>query len=62
MSQKELNKVLDELGNKGYPMVQRWLYDKANSFAPDDKAMHLHQACNKMIPVIKDLYPDYFNE
>lgn len=60
MNQKELNKILDSLDNKAYSMIRSWLYDKANSFAPSNKALYLHGACNEIIPVIKELEPDYF--
>ena len=58
-SQEDLNKVLDSLDNRAYTMIRDWLFDKANSFAPDEKALHLHRTCNALIPVIEELDPRY---
>jgi len=58
--QKELNEMLDSLDNKAYLYIREWLYTKANSFAPDEKALHLHRSCNALIPVVDELNPEYF--
>ena len=60
MEQKEFDKLLDGLDNKAYSMIRSWLFDKANDFAPDDKAMYLHQACNYISKIIRDVEADYF--
>jgi len=60
MNQEELNKILDSLDKKAYSMIRSWLFDKANEFAPDDKALYLHNACNHISKVIRDVEPDYF--
>jgi len=58
--QKELNELLDSLDGKAYLYVREWLFKKANSFAPDEKALHLHRTCNALIPVVDELNPNYF--
>lgn len=56
----ELRAVLEKMGDKAYTEIRSWLYDRANSFAPNVKALHLHSACNDLIPVIDELDPNYF--
>lgn len=41
-------------------MIRLWLFNKANSFATDVKAIHLHTTCNELIPIIDELEPTYF--
>lgn len=60
MEQKELNKILNSLDTEAYQMIRSWLFDKANEFAPDDKAWRLHSVCNELIPIIEELEPTYF--
>lgn len=62
MTQEELNTILDSLDNKAYSMIRNYLYRKANSFAPNIKALHLHIACNNLTSVIVELEPDYFKD
>ena len=60
MNQEELNKTLDSLNNKAYSMIRSWLFTKANNFAPDIKALYLHESCNQLARVIEDVEPTYF--
>ena len=60
ITQEELELILDNLDNKAYAMIRSWLFKKANNFAPNIKAFHLHKACNDLIPVIENLDPNYF--
>ena len=63
MEQEELNKILDSLDDNAYKMIRNWLFDKANSYAPDVKALHLHTAANALIPMInKDGNKDAIND
>lgn len=60
MTQEELNKVLDSLGDNAYSMIRKWLFDKANSFSPDVLALYLHKVCNALSTVITIKQPDYW--
>jgi hypothetical protein len=62
LTQEALETILDTQGNRAYSMIRSWLFKKANGFAPDEKAFKLHIVCNKLIPIIQELEPEYFQD
>lgn len=60
ITQANLNNILDSLDDEAYSMLRTWLFNKANSYAPNIKALHLHAAANGMNNIINTVDPDYF--
>jgi hypothetical protein len=59
-TQADLNNTLNSLDNEAYSILRSWLFNKANSYAPDVKALHLHAAANGMNNIIDAVDPEYF--
>jgi len=61
MSEEEkLTEKLESLGNKRFNFIRSYLFTRANNYAPNIKALFLHQTCNVLIGVVKELDPTYF--